>query len=372
MHSNILSNLSYMLPDETTVWRIYEETHKVSTWLRSMGILLGVKLTVAAQIPGQQVYAQAPFAVEDTVFGVQGITDAAIIGEQAFLAVHQEGKGGIYHLDLSTEVPSVRLLTTRLNFPFIPGGLGITELENGVFRLMVVNKAQAQHRIESFDWHQESKSLIHIESITKPELNVAEDVAPTGSRSFYATNLIAPETKILRWMKQLLGMRKGNVVYYNGEIAKTIADKLSRPRSLAFDSERKILYVLAGGAKIGRYELNPVGLPIQTAQAPNSTNENVERITIDADGAIWYAAQSRIVKFVKANFAEESGANWKVFRLDWAQRPVVREWEGEGMFKDIVCVAASPKGKAIIGTQKEKFVLTGSYTPIWKLQSIRP
>lgn len=363
--------LAYVLPDETTVWRVYEEAQKFRLLFRSISVLIGVKLSLAAQGFGQEGYAQPPINIEDTLFGLQGANDVEIDEETAFLSFHSEEKGGILALDLRAQAVTPRLITQRLTFPFKPAGLSLLRADETSAYIAAVNLAGSRPTIELFQW--QNGALSHLETVSAKELYETRDVTLTGPRSFYACNGLAAKTKLLRWVKKATGAGKGEIVYFDGTKANVLPHKpINNPRSLVFDAERNRLFVLSGnGNKLLRFEISTNGRINETRPSFNF-NEEANRIMLDENGGVWAATQSRFAKFVNTNFAEGEGASWKAYRIDWDGKPVVYEWKGDGALKDGAFIGVSKSGRGLVAGQNQNHAYTFKVNQPWLLQSARP
>lgn len=219
------------------------------------------------------------------------------------VAGHRQAEGPVGHisvLDLTQPRPKAADVTPeklRAGI-FQPQGIGVWPGADR--RLFVVNRRPAfdpeTGRWDSCDLSSaievlavEDGRLRHIETIASQDLIRPNDVAPTSHETFYVTNDHGARSCWQRNLRDLFGLNRGHVLYYDGSAFRAAAGDVPFANGIAYDGARDVLYVASSlDGTIERFRADAGGaLDHRTSIGLGTAPDN---LTVLPDGRVLLAA----------------------------------------------------------------------------------
>lgn len=216
-------------------------------------------------------------------------------------------RGEIFALELSADssrpAAGLRVLTGGFAGELVPHGISLYRgpLHDDGSRadaLFVVNHPSSGQAIEIFDW--DGRELRHRETIRDPALISPNDVLAVGPRSFYATNDHGSAAGPRRLAEDYLPLRRGQVVYYDGQRFTVVADRIGYANGINMSPSGDEVYVASSTfGRVHRYArdvmtgaLEPLG-ELVLGTGP----DNIE---VDRHGMLWIGAHPKLLTFARA------------------------------------------------------------------------
>jgi arylesterase/paraoxonase len=205
------------------------------------------------------------------IAGVAGVRDLAVDGADRLLFAaatntralpgHPDRRDGIYVLPLSGElrVPA-RLDGTPHDFH--PRGISLARGADGSLTLMTVNRhAGGGSSIDVFSVaiRNGMPTLTQTGTIESDELISPDAIAALDQDRFYVTNDHGSRTWIGRFLENYVLLPRGNVLYFDGNVFRVVAQRLNIPRGIALSPDNLHLYVAEfSGRSLMTFERSPV------------------------------------------------------------------------------------------------------------------
>ncbi|MEM7740409.1 MAG: SMP-30/gluconolactonase/LRE family protein [Pseudomonadota bacterium] len=299
------------------------------------------------------------------VFGITGASDIeAIPGENvAYLSVYDERggaeRGGIVRFDLDNPLDdsSWRDRTNGRPGVFRPAGITLFEerLPTGVLsrHLFVVNKDGPEILIFNVD---ENGDLMLLERLSDSRLLSPNDVVATGPRSFYVTNDTAAGRKSVKGkIDFLLGLRTGQIFYFDGEDWSIVADNLNFPNGIALSPDGGTVYLAEMRAEaIRQFERDPatgqleVDRRIPLGSFPNN-------LSIDEEGGLLVGSVPQPFEYKAFTEALRDSAPSQVLRIKEGETDVL--YQEAGRILSGATVATAVGATTLIGTGADDLFL---------------
>jgi len=240
------------------------------------------------------------------VSGVMGVEDIAIDPNtgRAFLSICDrravaEGKpagGGIYTYDLNRpDAVPVRIDGGQV-VDFQPHGIGLLIRENAAVALFVVNHGEGRHAVERFDL--DGPGLSGRKTFTAPALVSPNDVAAVDTERFYVTNDHGSRGDAGKVLEDYLGLKRSNVVYYDGRRFRTVAENIGYANGIALRQDGRRVFVAATTEGTVRVYGREAATGALTLQQTIDCGTAVDNIDVDAAGALWIGAHPKPLKFL--------------------------------------------------------------------------
>ncbi|MCF6213459.1 MAG: SMP-30/gluconolactonase/LRE family protein [Flavobacteriaceae bacterium] len=208
---------------------------------------------------------------------------------------------GIYALDLTDSLNlSPKKMLTTYSGDFHPHGISVLQQEGSTY-LFAVNHNKNGNFIEKFIY--KNGTLMHLKSYSNRLMFSPNDVAAASKNTFYTTNDHGTKKGFSRVLEDYLQQSKSYVLYFDGQHYRPVIKDLQYANGVEISGDKKTLYVAEStGQKISVYAILDNG-DVRLKHYIN-THTGVDNITIDAQGAIWTAAHSKLLKF--AGHAKDS------------------------------------------------------------------
>lgn len=150
-------------------------------------------------------------------------------------------QGHLYYLDLTKPSFEPIQLTTDLKMPFFPHGISMVRTVDHVYRVFAVNHVGDKHSIEVFDFH--DRKLTHIRTLEDESMISPNDIVALDGERFYFTNDHGFTKGLGKLGEEYLGWAASNVVYYDGQSYREVADGIAYANGINLDRERGLMFV---------------------------------------------------------------------------------------------------------------------------------
>lgn len=266
-------------------------------FLAAAGYFTAIKQEVAAQC----TTIPSPPGPEDIqIDRARGLAFVSASDRRALMGGNAASRGGIYTIDLTapSDQWSLHPVTASEPADFHPHGISLYSGPDGMRRLFAVNhRAAGGHSIEIFDIAADG-TLTLFKTIEDPLLVSPNDIVAVGPDSFYATNDHGTSNRRAAMIDDLLLMRKGDIVYYDGKSMKVAGGRLAFPNGINVSADGKSIYVT---------EFFGLALHIYTRDAATGAlsprdytplGTGLDNIDVEEDGALLIAAHPKITSFI--------------------------------------------------------------------------
>jgi hypothetical protein len=231
---------------------------------------------------------------------VGGIKDLQIDrgGRLLFAALTGRGQDGIYAMALDhPENGFTRLTGSPANFH--PTSLSVFRADKGALALMAVDRPKGQEpAITIFDVRVSKGSLALIEKarVAGGLLVDPAAVAAAGPDQFYVTNASTSVTGLGRILETVVLLPRGNVVFFDGNLLRIVADGLNSPRGVQISDDGTHLYVTAAtGRTLHAFERNSLSGSLNETSAL-VVGPGLGSVSRDESGQLWIAAQPKLLE----------------------------------------------------------------------------
>jgi arylesterase/paraoxonase len=218
--------------------------------------------------------------------------------ELAFVAVSDPSKttpkDGLYAIALGNPGVATRLAGTPMKFR--PLALSLFRDANGALTLMVLDRTQSgAFAITIFDVAiAGGVRLSERADIGGGMLIDPAFIAAAGPDQFYVTNEHTSRTEFGRALEDWLLLPRADVVYFDGNFFRRVAQNLSFARGIALSPDRTELYVAAAaGRAIESFPRNPFNGSLGDT-ASFGLPSGPDGIDVDAQGNLWVAAHPKL------------------------------------------------------------------------------
>lgn len=206
------------------------------------------------------------------------------------------------------------------------------------------------HTIEVFD--AAGDRLVRRARLTDPLLVRPNDVAAIDAKRFYVTNDHGSEAGAMRKIEDYLRLPWANVVYYDGEGFREVADGLTYANGINRSHDGRRLWVAeVTRSRIREYLRDPESGSLTETRRVD-VGFGVDNISVDPDtGDLWLAGHLKLLKFARHAANEEVHAPSQVKRIRFDDGDVHQEtvFVDDGSLLSGASVAAHRDGRLLIG-----------------------
>jgi len=201
--------------------------------------------------------------------------------------------GGLHLVDLQSDSYTVTNLTENFKKPFAPHGISMIQIDN-TYKVLAINHTAKGHFIEVFRLN--DSNLTHIETLKDDLIYSPNDLVMIDENRFYFTNDHKYIDGISRLAEDYLGLEASNVIYYDGEKYKEVADGIAYANGINYDSERNLLFVASPRKFLVKvYSRNDDGS--LTFIEDIDCDTGVDNIEFDVEGNLWIGAHPNLLRF---------------------------------------------------------------------------
>ncbi len=224
-----------------------------------------------------------------------------------------EESGGLYLIDLKQEDYSPIHLTVSFNQAFAPHGISFFKTDS-VYRVMAVNHTTQGHSIEVFELYQHV--LHHIKTLNHPSMVSPNDLVMLDEHRFYFTNDHGYTKGMGKLVEEHGGLAFSNVVYFDGQQYKEVANGIAYANGLNFDRKRNLLYVASPRHFLVKvYDRQQDGTLSFIENIKCGTG--VDNIELDLKGKLWIGAHPNLTRFDAYARGRKKTAPSEIIRINY-------------------------------------------------------
>jgi arylesterase/paraoxonase len=206
----------------------------------------------------------------------------------------QPVRGKLLVYDLNDAAAQPIDVTPRMPIDFHPHGISLWIGPDGKRTLFVINhQSFGGHRVEVFEATDDA--LAYLGGVVLADLKSPNAIAAVGDRQFYVANDQGSVTPFGRWLERTFALPRANVVYFDGQGSRIVADGLRFPAGIEVSDDGLSLWVAeATGRTVRTYRREPIGGSLKLAATTplDTAPDNLRR---DDKGAVWVAAHPKLL-----------------------------------------------------------------------------
>ncbi len=257
---------------------------------------------------------------------------------------------GVYVFALG-DTASLRRITPPSD-DFLPHGISLWRGDNGERRLFVINHpTSGAEVVEVFDASAiaDGGDLVHLDSISFPEMHSPNDLVAVGPDSFYATNDRGYEEGVMAVLESYMALPFSSIVYYDGAKGRLIEKNLTYGNGINISEDGNTLYVAEVlKRRIALFERDITSGEI-TRRSAIKVPTGPDNVEVDAEGILWTAGHSRVFDFLAHAKDKNEIAPSHAVRIDPAAGDVETVFVSTEGEINGSSVAAAHEGTLIIG-----------------------
>ncbi len=226
-------------------------------------------------------------------------------------------EGDIKLLDLGRPGQPPRSLHPLPGIDFFPHGIDLWIGPDGRRRLFVIDHGRDGHRhaVRIFDVAEDG-TLTLAETVRGSALIDPDDIVALDERRFYLTNLYGSRGRFGRFLENYLMWPRADVVFFDGERLRRVADGLTLANGIALSPDRRHLLV----AEVTRNRIRVYRRESDALLAPAGAIDldmGPDNLTIDEDGAVWVAGHPDLLDAARRMREEDHPSPSEVVRIEW-------------------------------------------------------
>ena len=267
-------------------------------------------------------------------YDVPGAEDLAISRQDSFLiissddrAARRDGRvpsGGIYKMDLRDTMAMPVLLRAPDDVRLFPHGISMISLSGGRYRLLVINHVsdsdealgsadlETVHSVEEYIL--DDSTYRHIHTYEDETMLSPNDVVAIDDTRYYFTNDHGSTTRLGLLAEDYLGLRRSNVVYFDGAQYRVVAEGIAYANGIAFDKRHQYLYVASP-----RDFLVKVYSVLASGDLEHvidiSCGSGVDNIELDEEGHLWIGCHPDLLHFAAYASGQKSASPSEILKI---------------------------------------------------------
>ena len=203
-------------------------------------------------------------------------------------------QGHLYYLDLTKPSFTPKPVSAGLKIPFYPHGISMVKTAEQAYRVFAVNHVGDKHTIEVFDLNE--KRLTHIRTLEDESMISPNDIVALDEVRFYFTNDHGYTKGLRKLGEEYLGWAASNVVYYDGQGYREVADGIAYANGINLDVERNLMFVASPRDFLVKvYEVTANGNLDFIEDVACGTG--VDNIEFASDGKLWIGCHPSLLAF---------------------------------------------------------------------------
>jgi len=256
--------------------------------------------------------------------------------------------GGLYLIDLTKENYSPIDLTESLNMDFEPHGISYFK-KDSVYHILAINHAKEKEAIELFELN--GLTLTHKKTLMDESMIQPNDLVMLDENRFYYTNDHRYTKGIGKFLEEYLGLAVSNVVYFDGDNYKEVADGIAYANGINYDADRNLLFVASPrGFGVKVYKRSDDGSLAFIEDIPCGTG--VDNIEFDSNKNLWIGAHPNLLAFSAYSNGKKSKAPSEIIEIDYfghGEYSVEKIYIGDGSNMSGSTVAATFENLIFVG-----------------------
>lgn len=203
-------------------------------------------------------------------------------------------QGHLYYMDLNDSSFEPVQLTTDFSIPFFPHGISMIQTDTQTYKVYTINHVMDKHSIEVFMLY--GDSLVYQETLQHESMISPNDLVAIDADRFYFTNDHGYTKGLGKLGEEYLGWAVSNVVYFDGQNYREVADGIAYANGINMDLERNLLFVASPRNFLVKvYEVQPSGDLSFVENIPCGTG--VDNIEFAPNGKIWIGCHPNLLEF---------------------------------------------------------------------------
>ena len=201
--------------------------------------------------------------------------------------------GNLYFLNLKNKKYDLINLTKNFKTPFAPHGISIFK-KDSLHVIAAINHTSNGEFIEIF--HLIGTELIHKKTLKHKLIFSPNDIVLIDENKFYFTNDHKYMDGLNRLFEDYLGLSLSNVVCFDGNNFKKVANNIAFANGINFDSERNLIFV----ASVRKFLVKVFKKNIDNSLTfieDIYCNTGVDNIEFDSENNLWIGAHPSLLHF---------------------------------------------------------------------------
>ncbi len=289
-----------------------------------------------------------------------GVEDMQIAYEAGFMLLSSDDRasrrdgtpkqGHLYYIDLTKPRFAPIPLTTDLKIPFYPHGISMVRTAEQAYKVFAVNHVGDEHSIEVFDLH--GDRLTHIRTLEDASMISPNDIVALDGERFYFTNDHGYTKGLGKLGEEYLGWAASNVVYYDGQGYREVADGIAYANGINLDPERNLLFVASPRDFLVKvYEVTVNGdLDFSEDVACGTGVDNIE---FAPDGKLWIGCHPSLLAFTAYAKGNKPIAPSEIITIDYKNK-------GDYSIETIFMDDGKNMSAATVATVYKDFIFVGN------------
>lgn len=228
-----------------------------------------------------------------------------------------EPEGDLYALTLGE--PEAEVRPVPRDGPVLrPHGMSLARVGDELYLHVVNHAGSAGSSIEQFRW--DDGRLEHLATVRGPELTSPNDVAAVDASRFYVSNDSGGRSALVRAVEHPLGLRLGDVQYYDGERFHEAVGGRSFANGVVLTRDgRRLLVAETVPGTVTSFLRDPDNGAL-TPESYMQFETGPDNLTQAADGSIWMVGHPRLVDFLAHARDAAVLSPTDVYRIDFYGR----------------------------------------------------
>ncbi len=325
-------------------------------------ISTGFFRTIEPFIDGKVVQTFPIKGAEDITISMEDGIAIISATKRQFHPPQGEEKGGLYALDLTSDIPEPKLLSASFDLPFAPHGISLLK-KDSVLYIMAVSHTSRGHTLDLFSLSK--GSFQHQATFDDPAIVHPNDVVLIDENRFYFTNDHRYVEGFGRFIEEYSGASWSNVIYFDGNEFLEVAGGIAYANGINYDRKRELLYVASPRKFLIKvYSVLEDGRLMFVEDIDCGTG--VDNLELDQYGRIWTAAHPDLLHYTAYAKGKKEYSPSEVIRINYESngnfdvKPVYVE---DGSLLSASTVAAPYGNMVLVGSvlDDEFILLEGDY-----------
>lgn len=297
---------------------------------------------------------------EERRIQLPGVEDMQISYDDDFLLLSSDDRasrrngngkqGHLYYIDLRDSTFEPIQLTTSLKIPFFPHGISMIQIAPQVHKVYAVNHVNGIHSIEVFELIKDS--LTHIQTLKDESMLSPNDIVAVDQDRFYFTNDHGYKEGLGKLGEEYLGWSVSNVIYFDGNSYREVADGIAYANGINLDIERKLLFVASPRDFLVKVFNQKENGDLEFIEDIDCRT-GVDNIEFSSDGKIWIGCHPNLLKFTAYASGSEPYSPSEIITIDYKSK-------GDYSIETIFLDDGKKMSAATVAVVYKEFIFTGN------------